>query len=86
MFKKTLDYAQAGDDCGLLLRGILKHDVKRGMLISKPGLCSVHRNCNAEVYMLTEAEGGRKTPFFTKYKPQVNFWIKKFFIKILSVS
>jgi elongation factor Tu len=71
MFKKTLDYAQAGDDCGLLLRGILKNDVKRGQLLTKPGLCTVHRNCKGEIYMLTEEEGGRKSPFFSKFKPQV---------------
>jgi len=71
MFNKSLDYAQAGDDCGLLLRGIEKLDIKRGMLICKPGLFTVHRNCTAEVYVLDDSEGGRKSPFFTKYKPQV---------------
>ena len=71
MFKKTLDYAQSGDDCGILLRGIIKGDVKRGMLITKPGLFSVHRNCKAEIYVLTETEGGRKSPFFSGFKPTV---------------
>lgn len=79
MFKKTLDFAQAGDDCGVLLRGVLKSDLKRGQLLTKPGLLSVHRNCNAEVYVLTEVEGGRKAPFFSKYKPQVH----SFFILVL---
>ncbi len=70
MFKKQLDYAQSGDNCGLLLRGVLKEDVRRGMYVTKPGLCTIHRNCKAEVYVLKEEEGGRKQPFFTKYKPQ----------------
>lgn len=70
MFKKQLDYAQAGDNCGLLVRGVLREDVRRGMYVTKPGLCTVHRNCKAELYVLKEEEGGRKTPFFTKYKPQ----------------
>jgi len=70
MFKKQLDFAQSGDNCGILLRGILPTDVRRGQYITKPGLCSVHRNCKAELYVLKEEEGGRKTPFFTKYKPQ----------------
>jgi elongation factor Tu len=70
MFKKQLDYAQSGDNCGLLLRGILKDDVRRGMYVTKPGLCQVYRNVVGEVYVLRDEEGGRKTPFFTKYKPQ----------------
>ena len=70
MFKKQLDYAQSGDNCGLLLRGVLAGDVRRGMYVTKPGLCSVHRNVVGEVYVLKDDEGGRKTPFFTKYKPQ----------------
>ena len=72
MFNKGLDFAQSGDDCGLLLRGVEKADVKRGMLLCKPGLFTVHRNCTAEVYVLNDSEGGRSTPFFTKYKPQVS--------------
>lgn len=75
MFNKQLDYAQAGDDCGLLLRGIEKNDIKRGMILCKPGLFNVYRNCTAEIYVLNESEGGRSSPFFTKYKPQVkNFY------------
>jgi elongation factor Tu len=70
MFKKMLDYAQSGDNCGLLLRGVLKEDVRRGMYVTKPGLCQVYRNVVGEVYVLKDEEGGRKTPFFTKYKPQ----------------
>lgn len=70
MFKKQLDYAQAGDNCGLLLRGVDKNDVRRGQYVTKPGLCTVHRNCTGEIYVLTDAEGGRKQPFFSKYKPQ----------------
>lgn len=71
MFKKKLDFALSGDTVGLLLRGVDKNDVKRGMYLVKPNTASVHRNCTAELYVLTEAEGGRKTPFFTKYKPQM---------------
>lgn len=70
MFRKQLDYAQAGDNCGLLLRGILKDDIRRGQYITKPGLSTVHRNCVGEIYVMTDAEGGRKVPFFSKYKPQ----------------
>jgi elongation factor Tu len=69
MFKKQLDFAQSGDNCGLLLRGVEKEHVRRGMYVTKPGLCNVFRNCNADVYVLKEEEGGRKTPFFSKYRP-----------------
>ncbi len=69
-FKKQLDFAQSGDNVGLLLRGIDKNDVQRGQYVVKPGLCTVHRNCIAELYVLNESEGGRKTPFLSKYKPQ----------------
>lgn len=71
MFKKQLDYAQSGDNVGLLLRSVLTTDLKRGMMITKPNSCTVHRNCTAEVYLLTAEEGGRKNPFFSKYKPQM---------------
>jgi elongation factor Tu len=71
MFKKQLDFAQSGDNIGLLLRSVLVSDIQRGQLITKPGTCTVHRNCNAEVYLLSPEEGGRKNPFFSKYKPQV---------------
>lgn len=71
MFKKKMDFAQSGDNVGLLLRSIDKNDVQRGQYLTKPGMATVHRNCTAELYVLTDAEGGRKTPFFTKYKPQM---------------
>jgi elongation factor Tu len=82
MFKKSLDFAQSGDTVGLLLRGVLKNDVQRGQYVTKPNLCTVHRNCTAEVYILTEAEGGRKTPFFTNYKPQCFIRTADFAVKI----
>jgi elongation factor Tu len=81
-FKKSLDYAQSGDNVGLLLRGVLKKDVQRGQYVTKPGLCSVHRNCAAEIYILTSEEGGRATPFFTKYKPQCFIRTADFAVKI----
>lgn len=70
-FKQQLDYGQAGDNVGILLRSVLKEDVRRGMYLTKPGLCTVHRNCIGEIYVLKEEEGGRKLPFFSKYKPQL---------------
>ena len=71
MFNKQLEYGQAGDNVGLLLRGVLKADIKRGMYLTKPGLCTVHRNVISDVYILKEEEGGRKLPFFNGYKPQI---------------
>jgi len=73
MFRKILDYGEAGDNVGLLLRGIEKTDIKRGMVICKPGSVTPHANFNAEVYVLSKAEGGRHTPFFNKYRPQFYF-------------
>jgi elongation factor Tu len=70
MFKKSLDQGQAGDNAGLLLRGIQKEDVERGMVLAKPGSITPHTEFEGEVYILTEKEGGRKTPFFPGYKPQ----------------
>lgn len=70
MFRKQLDYAQAGDNCGLLLRGVVKEEVRRGQYITKPGHATVHRNCTGEIYVMTQAEGGRVVPFFSKFKPQ----------------
>jgi elongation factor Tu len=70
MFRKTLDYGQAGDNVGLLLRGIEKDDVERGQVIAKPGSVTPHTKFEAEVYILTKEEGGRHTPFFTGYRPQ----------------
>jgi len=70
MFKKQMEYGQAGDNVGILLRGVDKEDVRRGMYLTKPGLRDVCRNVEVDVYVLKEEEGGRKLPFFTKYKPQ----------------
>ncbi|PIS11604.1 MAG: elongation factor Tu [Bdellovibrio sp. CG10_big_fil_rev_8_21_14_0_10_47_8] len=74
MFKKQLDEGQAGDNVGLLLRGIEKDDVERGQVIAKPGSITPHKEFEAEVYILTKEEGGRHTPFFTGYRPQ--FYIR----------
>jgi len=70
MFKKSLEEAQAGDNVGILLRGIQKDDVERGQVLAKPGSVTPHKEFDAEVYILTKDEGGRHTPFFTGYKPQ----------------
>ncbi len=70
MFKKQLDEGQAGDNVGLLLRGIEKDDVERGQVVAKPGSITPHTEFEAEVYILTKEEGGRHTPFFTGYRPQ----------------
>jgi len=70
MFRKTLDYGQAGDNVGLLLRGIKKDEVERGQVVAKPGSITPHTKFMAEVYVLTKEEGGRHTPFFTGYRPQ----------------
>jgi elongation factor Tu len=70
MFQKVLDEGMAGDNVGLLLRGIQKTDVERGMVLAKPGSITPHTQFEAEVYVLTEKEGGRKTPFFPGYRPQ----------------
>jgi elongation factor Tu len=73
MFRKILDEGQAGDNVGLLLRGIEKTDVERGMVICKPGSVTPHTKFRGEVYILTKEEGGRHTPFFTGYRPQFYF-------------
>jgi elongation factor Tu len=70
MFKKSLDEGQAGDNVGILLRGIEKSDVERGQVLAKPGSITPHKEFEAEVYILTKEEGGRHTPFFTGYRPQ----------------
>jgi elongation factor Tu len=70
MFRKILDRGEAGDNTGLLLRGIEKTDIKRGMIICKPGSVTPHAHFKAEVYVLSKEEGGRHTPFFKKYRPQ----------------
>ena len=70
MFRKTLDEIQAGDNAGVLLRGIEKEGIERGQVIAKPGSIKPHTKFNAEVYILTKEEGGRHTPFFPGYRPQ----------------
>jgi len=73
MFRKILDRGEAGDNVGLLLRGIEKTDIKRGMVICKPGSVTPHSKFKAEVYVLSKEEGGRHTPFFNNYRPQFYF-------------
>jgi elongation factor Tu len=73
MFRKILDEGQAGDNAGLLLRGVAKEEVERGMVIAKPGSINPHTKFSAEVYVLTKEEGGRHTPFFNGYRPQFYF-------------
>jgi elongation factor Tu len=70
MFQKTLDEGMAGDNVGLLLRGLKKEDIERGMVIAKPGSITPHTLFEGEVYVLTKEEGGRHTPFFSNYRPQ----------------
>jgi elongation factor Tu len=79
MFRKTLDEGLAGDNIGLLLRGVEKEEIMRGMVIAKPGSIHPHKKFEAQVYVLTKEEGGRHTPFFTGYKPQ-------FFIRTTDVT
>jgi elongation factor Tu len=73
MFRKLLDEGEAGDNAGLLLRGIEKNQIRRGMVIVKPGSITPHTEFNCEVYVLSKEEGGRHTPFFNKYRPQFYF-------------
>jgi elongation factor Tu len=73
MFRKLLDDGQAGDNVGLLLRGIEKKDIERGMVLAKPSSITPHTRFAAEVYVLTKDEGGRHTPFFKGYRPQFYF-------------
>jgi elongation factor Tu len=73
MFKKLLDEGEAGDNAGLLLRGIEKTQIRRGMVICKPGSITPHTEFKGEVYVLSKDEGGRHTPFFNKYRPQFYF-------------
>jgi elongation factor Tu len=70
MFRKILDTGEAGDNVGILLRGIDKKDIRRGMVIAKPGSITPHTEFKAEVYILKKEEGGRHTPFHNKYRPQ----------------
>ena len=73
MFHKQLDYAEAGDNAGVLLRGISREDVERGQVLSKPGSVTPHTKFKASVYVLSKEEGGRHTPFMTNYRPQFYF-------------
>ena len=73
MFRKTLDYAEAGDNAGVLLRGINREDVERGQVLVKPGTVHPHKKFKAQVYVLSKEEGGRHTPFFSNYRPQFYF-------------
>ena len=71
MFQKSLDEGRAGDNVGILLRGLKKEDIERGQVICKPGSITPHTEFDAEVYVLSKDEGGRHTPFFSGYKPQL---------------
>ena len=71
MFHKTLDQGQAGDNVGILLRGIEKEDIERGQVLAKPGTITPHTEYKAQIYLLKKEEGGRHTPIFTGYRPQV---------------
>jgi elongation factor Tu len=73
MFRKLLDYAEAGDNIGALLRGVSREDINRGQVLAKPGTITPHTKFEAEVYVLSKEEGGRHTPFFTNYRPQFYF-------------
>lgn len=73
MFRKLLDYAEAGDNIGALLRGVSREDINRGQVLAKPGSITPHTNFKAEVYVLSKDEGGRHTPFFSNYRPQFYF-------------
>ena len=73
MFRKTLDYAEAGDNVGVLLRGVQRTEIQRGQVLSKPGTIQPHTKFKGEVYVLKKEEGGRHTPFFNGYRPQFYF-------------
>jgi elongation factor Tu len=73
MFRKLLDYAEAGDNIGALLRGVAREDIQRGQVLAKPGTIKPHTKFKAQVYVLSKEEGGRHTPFFTNYRPQFFF-------------
>ena len=73
MFRKLLDYAEAGDNIGTLLRGVTRDNIERGQVLAKPGTITPHTKFKAEVYVLTKEDGGRHTPFFTNYRPQFYF-------------
>ncbi|HPF82721.1 MAG TPA: elongation factor Tu [Bacilli bacterium] len=73
MFRKQLDYAESGDNAGVLLRGVAREDIERGQVLAKPGTVTPHTKFKAQVYVLSKEEGGRHTPFFTNYRPQFYF-------------
>ena len=73
MFRKLLDEGRAGDNVGLLIRGVKKDEIERGQVIAKPGSVTPHTKFEAEVYVLSKDEGGRHTPFFSNYRPQFYF-------------
>ena len=73
MFRKLLDYAEAGDNIGALLRGVAREEIQRGQVLAKPGTIKPHTKFKAQVYVLSKEEGGRHTPFFTNYRPQFYF-------------
>jgi elongation factor Tu len=73
MFRKTLDYAEAGDNVGVLLRGVQRTEIERGQVLAKPGSIHPHTKFRGQVYVLTKDEGGRHTPFFNNYRPQFYF-------------
>ena len=73
MFRKLLDYAEAGDNIGALLRGVAREDIQRGQVLAKPGSIKPHTKFKAQVYVLSKEEGGRHTPFFSNYRPQFYF-------------
>ncbi len=73
MFRKLLDYAEAGDNIGALLRGVSREDIQRGQVLAKPGTIIPHTKFKSEVYVLSKEEGGRHTPFFSNYRPQFYF-------------
>jgi elongation factor Tu len=79
MFRKILDRGEAGDNVGLLLRGVDKKEIKRGMVLAKPGSITPHTKIKAEVYVLKKEEGGRHTPFHNKYRPQ-------FYVRTLDIT
>src|SRR5699024_5121995 len=73
MFRKLLDFAEAGDNIGALLRGVAREDISRGQVLAKPGSITPHTKFKSEVYVLSKEEGGRHTPFFANYRPQFYF-------------
>src|SRR5699024_8778905 len=79
MFRKLLDYAEAGDNIGALLRGVDREDISRGQVLAKPGSITPHTNFKSEVYVLSKEEGGRHTPYFKIYRP-------KFYFRMIDVT